>query len=86
MWWLRESEGVLSGSTRERALFGEEGYLILEDLLSPEELAAAHAEVARLHGLSEELADTGDAAARHFQREPYVPDSRHASAQVLRKI
>jgi len=70
----------------QKGLFAEEGYLILEDLLSPEGLAASQIEVARLHRLGEELVAENDSAARYFQHEPYAPESRKNGVPVLRKI
>ncbi len=71
---------------RERVLFAEQGYLVLEDLLSPKDLSAAQAEVARLHRLGEELAAADEPASRHFQHEPYASDKRQDGVHVLRKI
>ena len=54
----------------QKTFFEEEGYLIVENLLSPEELAECQAEILSLHKLAAELEAKGENG--HFQREPYA--------------
>ena len=61
----------------QKTFFEEEGYLIVENLLSPQELAECQAEVRRLHTLAAELEGKGENG--HFQREPYAKNE----SQVL---
>lgn len=54
----------------QKTFFEEEGYLVVENLLSPEELVECQAEILRLHKLAAELEAKGENG--HFQREPYA--------------
>ena len=74
--------------TREeqRAFFYDQGYLIVEGVVSADELGACEAEIRNLHALAAELVEQGDARAGHFQREPYAKDKRQEGLPVLRKI
>ena len=54
----------------QKTVFEEEGYLVVENLLSPEELVECQAEILRLHKLAAELEAKGENG--HFQREPYA--------------
>ena len=54
----------------QKTVFEEEGYLVVENLLSPEELVDCQAEILRLHKLAAELEAKGENG--HFQREPYA--------------
>ena len=68
----------------QKARFEEQGYLIVENLLSSGELAECQTEILRLHKLAAELEAGGEKT--HFQREPYVEDaSGEDSLPVLRK-
>ena len=62
----------------QKTFFEEEGYLIVENLLSPQELAECQAEILRLHKLAAELEAKGENS--HFQREPYAKDESQALA------
>lgn len=66
--------------------FEEEGYLIVEDLLSEEELATCQAEIKRLHEVAVQLEADNDPKFKHFQREPYAKDQSVGGLPVLRKI
>lgn len=66
--------------------FEEEGYLIVEDVLSEAELETCEAEIARLHGVVADLEQKQDPALKHFQREPYAKDKVQDGLPVLRKI
>ena len=69
------------------AFFEEEGYLVVEDLMSRDELAACQEEIERLHRVSAELEAAGDPAFGQFQREPYAEGAnRPDGLPVLRKI
>lgn len=71
----------------QKAFFEEEGYLIVEDVLSQDELAGCRAEIERLHRLSAELEAAGDPKASRFQREPYAKGANRSDGlPVLRKI
>ena len=54
----------------QKTVFEEEGYLVVENLLLPEELVECQAEILRLHKLAAELEAKGENG--HFQREPYA--------------
>ena len=69
-----------------RQRYEEEGYLILEDLLSAAELESYRAEVRRLHELYLEFKDKGDPSIRKFQIEPYASEEVSEGLPVLRKI
>ena len=71
----------------QKAYFEEEGYLVVDGLLSEDELAACREEIERLHQLSAELESAGDPASSQFQREPYAKGAnRPDGLPVLRKI
>ncbi len=72
----------------QKTFFEEEGYLVVENLLSPEGLVECQAEILRLHKLAAELEARGE--NDHFQREPYAKDESQALTKddklpVLRK-
>lgn len=72
----------------QKTSFEEEGYLVVEHLLSSEELAECQAEILRLHKLAAELEAKGENG--HFQREPYAKNESQPLAKddklpVLRK-
>ncbi|MCZ6678363.1 MAG: phytanoyl-CoA dioxygenase family protein [Candidatus Poribacteria bacterium] len=68
----------------QKAFFEKQGYLIVADLLSPEEITACQTEIQRLHKLAAELEAKGERG--HFQREPYAKDAiQGADLPVLRK-
>ena len=76
----------------QKTFFEEEGYLVVENLLSPEELVECQVEILRLHKLAAELDAKGENG--HFQREPYAKNesqeiASHSAADdrlpVLRK-
>ena len=50
--------------------FEEQGYLIVEDLLSDDELDACQHEIERLHALAAELDEAGKPEARHLFLRP----------------
>ena len=77
----------MTNLAEQKTFFEEEGYLIVEDVLSEDELAACHEEIDRLHRLSEELESAGDPKFAQFQREPYAEGvNRPDGLPVLRKI
>ena len=72
----------------QKTSFEEEGYLVVENLLSSEELAECQAEILRLHKFAAELEAKGENG--HFQREPYAKDESQPLTEddklpVLRK-
>ena len=62
----------------QKTVFEEEGYLVVENLLSPEELVECQAEILRLHKLAAELEAKGENG--HFQREPYAKNESQEMA------
>ncbi len=70
----------------QKTFFETQGYLVVEDLLSADEVAACEAEIERLHGLAADLEAREDPRVRRFQREPYAKDAVEGDLPVLRKI
>ena len=74
-----------------KTFFEKEGYLVVENLLSAEEVAECQSEIHRLHqfvGGYESDADRerADVARRHVQREPFAKDETQGNnLPVLRK-
>lgn len=66
--------------------FEEQGHLVVEQLLSPKEVAECQAEVHRLHLLYRELEAKNGPAASQFQIEPYAKQKEQGGLPVLRKI
>jgi len=66
--------------------FESQGYLIVEDVLSEEELATCEAEIRRLHTVAAEMEANNDSHLSSFQREPYAKDKEQNGLPVLRKI
>ena len=50
----------------QKAFFYDEGYLIVEDVVSPEELVECEEEIHKLHILAAELAANGDKRSGSF--------------------
>ena len=74
-------------SADAQRFFEEQGYLIVEDLLSDDELDACRHEIERLHALAAELDEAGKPEARQFQREPHAGVAqRDDGLPVLRKV
>jgi len=71
----------------QKAFFEREGYLIVNDVLSKNELNVCQKEIERLHHISGELEASGDPVFTKFQREPYADGvNRKDGLPVLRKI
>lgn len=71
----------------QKAFFNDQGYLIVENILSDEELTVCRKEIDRLHQVAADLEAKGDPAFGHFQREPYVDQTNSDDGlPVLRKI
>ena len=74
-----------------KAFFEKEGYLIVENLLSTEEVERCQAEIHRLHAFaagheSDAEKARAEIARRHVQREPFAKDETQANnLPVLRK-
>ncbi len=66
--------------------FADNGYLILPDLLSDEEVSTSRAEVERLHRVAADLAAEDALQRSDFQLEPYVQGPRADDLPILRKI
>lgn len=73
-------------SQQQLDIFDEQGYLIIEGLLTPAELERCNVEVERLHEFAAELEAKGDRTTMSFQREPYLDDEIAKGLPVLRKI
>ena len=73
-------------SDEQRAFFETHGYLAVENLLSPEEVATCQKEVARLHERAAEQYRNGAEQVRDFQLEPSIGDRPGDGLPVLRKI
>ena len=71
---------------QQKQQFEEDGFLVVEDVLTPAELDACEAEIYRLHQVTAKLEETEDPALKHFQREPYAKDKEQDGLPVLRKI
>ena len=75
----------------QKSFFEKEGYLIVENLLSPEEVEECQVEIHRLHTLAAEIESDSEThktnpARGHFQREPYAKDGVQGEGlPVLRK-
>ena len=71
----------------KRAFFEDQGYLVLEDFMTAEEVATCETEIDRLHELAAALA-ADDPQRRNFQLEPYADATAHEAAgrPLLRKI
>ena len=67
-------------------VFDEQGYLIIEGLLTPAMLERCNAEIARLHEFAAELEARGDRTTMSFQREPYLDGEDANGPPTLRKI
>ena len=74
-----------------KAFFENEGYLIVENLLSVEEVERCQAEIHRLHEFaagheSDEEKERAEVARRHVQHEPFAKDKTQGdNLPVLRK-
>ena len=71
----------------QKVLFEEQGFLIVEDLLSSEIVEQCRKEIVRLHHVAAELETKGERASGTFQREPYTDGAnREDGLPVLRKV
>jgi phytanoyl-CoA hydroxylase len=70
----------------QRTFFDDRGYLVIEDLLSPDETADYQREIQRLHQLAADMETRGDERSGYFQREPFAKDQNSDGLPVLRKI
>jgi phytanoyl-CoA hydroxylase len=71
----------------QRDFFEEHGYLVIDDLLSSDELDVCRSEIARLHVLAAELEAAGKPEARQFQREPHAETAHQDDGlPLLRKV
>jgi ectoine hydroxylase-related dioxygenase (phytanoyl-CoA dioxygenase family) len=71
----------------QKAFFEDQGYLIVEHVLSDRELSVCREEIDCLHQVAADLEAKGDPAYGHFQREPYANQAnRNDGLPVLRKI
>ena len=68
-----------------RRNFEENGYYVLEGLLSEEEVTACQREIERLHELAAQFRSSDDERWSHFQVEP-KSDRDHQGLPILRKI
>ena len=71
----------------QRDFFEEHGYLVIDDLLSSDELDVCRSEIARLHVLAAELEAAGKPEARQFQHEPHAETAHQDDGlPLLRKV
>ena len=70
----------------QQAQFAENGFLVIQNILTPAELAICHGEIQRLHKLAIDLESSGDPARSDFQREPFANERMQHELPVLRKI
>ena len=70
----------------QKTFFFDQGYLVVEGVVSPEELAECEEEIRKLHVMAADLANSGDKRSGSFQREPYARDKEQDGLPVLRKI
>ena len=76
---------------KRKAFFEKEGYLIVEDLLSAEEVKKCQTEIHKLHQFaagqeSDGEEERAEIARRHVQREPFAKDETQGNnLPVLRK-
>ncbi len=69
------------------SFFEDQGYLIMENLISPEGIAECREEIQRFHALAAEFEASADPRSIDFQREPNAEDiNRDDGTPVLRKI
>jgi len=72
---------------QQKLFFEEEGYLIIEDLLSSQEIEKCQHEIERLHLQYKDFLDTNDPRKNHFQMEPFREENNFDDElPVLRKI
>lgn len=69
----------------QREFFEDQGYLVLENFMTTEEVATCEAEIERLHAFAGSLAED-DPQRRNFQIEPYAEVEEQAGKPLLRKI
>lgn len=69
----------------QKAFFEDQGYLIIEDLLTEQEIDTCQREIERLHQLAAQLQRKGELAASNFQCEPFITDA-NGEVPILRKI
>ena len=69
-----------------RKQFEDQGYYILEEFLTEEELSACEDEIERLHKIGADFKTAGDDRARSFQLEPFAKSTEQDGLPVLRKI
>ncbi len=76
----------MSAETR-RNFFEEQGYLVIDGMLSADELNLFRQEIDRLHALAAEFEVAGAEEARQFQREPHAGTAqREDGLPLLRKV
>ena len=72
---------------QQKLFFEEEGYLIIEDLLSSQEIKKCQNEIERLHLQCKDFLDKNDPRKNHFQMEPFRKEENcDEELPVLRKI
>lgn len=73
-------------SQQQRDFFADQGYLVVAEMLSKEEIADSQQEIHHLHQLAADLDAHQDPQLSHFQREPFAKDRDRSGLPVLRKI
>lgn len=72
-------------AAEKREFFEDQGYLVLPDFLTADELSICAQEIDRLHEMAAGLAED-DPRRRNFQWEPYADSTEQDGQPILRKI
>lgn len=71
----------------QKDFFEEQGFLIVENLLSSEIVEQSRKEIVRLHHVAAELESKGESVPGSFQKEPYTDGANNEDGlPVLRKV
>ena len=74
-------------NSEQLSLFEDQGYLVMENLISAEEIAECRKEIHRLHTLATEFEAKSDPRSINFQREPNAEAiNRDDGTPLLRKV
>jgi len=69
----------------QKAFFADQGYLVVTNLLTPQEVEECQREIDRLHQVAAQLQRQGELAASTFQCEPFATET-NGDVPILRKI
>ncbi len=77
----------MMNKAEQLSFFEDQGYLIMENLISTEDIADCREEIHRLHSLAAEYEAKADPRSINFQREPNAENiNRDDGTPLLRKI